>query len=688
MPAKSKDSFSSRVFILSALFLIWFLLLAFRLVNLQVFQYTDLSARAKRQQSRSFEISPQRGTIYDRHGRELAISVTVDSVYAVPSEIPDKELAADQLAHALKLKRHDLFAKLTANRGFAWLKRKIDYQEVARVKALELPGIYFEKESKRFYPNRELAAHALGYVGLDNEGLGGLEFSYQKEIGGSPGRMLLMADAKQRSFSSVEKAPNPGQDLFLTIDQTMQYITEQELAAQVKRSQALTGTAIVMEPHSGQILAMASYPSFNPNHYAKYPPEHWKNRAIVSIYEPGSTFKIFTAAAALEEHLAEPGEPINCMNGTIRVGKRRIRDHKRYGILSVREVVAYSSNVGAVQLGFRIGKERFEKYIRLFGFGVNTEIELPGEARGLLRPSSEWPAITLANISMGQGIGVTPLQLATAVSAIANGGYRVKPHIVQQRPSNSLEKVLYEPYQRRLRVLSSKTAAEMTEMLTGVVKKGTAKGSQLEGFSAAGKTGTAQKIDPNGRYSHSRFIASFAGFAPTERPAIAIVVTIDEPHGKYYGGEVAAPVFRSIAEKSLRYLAISPDQELTLKQLAKRRQLGATSMRDLANDQFEPIESNWEGEVLERQPAELAASPTSIPEIVTTVEDPTVLSEAASVEVPDFRGKSLRVAMTESSKLGLQLGAFGSGLIVEQSPAPASRVEPGSKVMIKLNRQL
>jgi len=688
MPAKSKDSFSSRVFILCALFLIWFLLLVFRLVNLQVFQYTDLSARAKRQQSRSFEISPQRGTIYDRHGRELAISVSVDSVYAVPSEIPDKELAADQLAHALKLKRHDLLARLTANRGFAWLKRKVDYLEVARVKALELPGIYFEKESKRFYPNRELAAHALGYVGLDNEGLSGLEFSYQKEIGGSPGRMLLMTDAKQRSFSSVEKAPNPGQDLFLTIDQTMQYLTEQELAAQVRKSQALSGTAIVMEPHSGRILAMASYPSFNPNHYAKYPPEHWKNRAIVSIYEPGSTFKIFTAAAALEEHLAEPDESINCMNGNIRVGKRRIRDHKRYGILSVREVVAYSSNVGAVQLGFRIGKERFEKYIRLFGFGVNTEIELPGEAKGLLRPSSEWPTITLANISMGQGISVTPLQLVTAVSAIANGGYRVKPHIVQQRPSDALEKVRYDPEQPRLRVLSSKTAAEMTEMLTGVVKKGTAKGSQLEGFSAAGKTGTAQKIDPNGRYSHSRFIASFAGFAPTERPAIAIVVTIDEPHGKYYGGEVAAPVFRNIAEKSLRYLAISPDQELTLKQLARRRQLEATPMRDLANDQFEPIESNWEGDVLERQPADLAASTTSIPEIVTTVDDPAVLSEAASVEVPDFRGKSLRVAMTESSKLGLQLGAFGSGLIVEQSPAPASRVEPGSKVMIKLNRQL
>jgi cell division protein FtsI (penicillin-binding protein 3) len=687
MPAKSKDPFWSRVFILSALFLTWFFLLVFRLVNLQIFQYTDLSARARRQHSRSFEISPQRGTIYDRHGRELAISVNVDSVYAVPLEIPDKKWVADQLAQALNLKGHDLLAKLRANRGFTWLKRKADYQEVAKVKAMELPGIYFEKESKRFYPNRELAAHALGYVGLDNEGLSGLEFSYQKEIGGSPGRMQLMTDAKQRSFRRVEKASNQGQDLFLTIDQTIQYLTERELAAQVRSSRALSGTAIVMEPYSGQILAMASYPSFNPNHYAKYSPEHWKNRAILSIYEPGSTFKIFTAAAALEEHLAEPHEPINCMNGAIRVGKRRIRDHRGYGILSVREIVAYSSNVGAVQLAFRIGKERFERYIRLFGFGTPTDIELPGEAKGLLRPSSEWPTITLANISMGQGIGVTPLQLVTAVSVIANGGYRVKPQIVRSRPSGSVEKVRFEPEQTRLRVLRSRTAAEMTEMLTGVVKTGTGKGSQLEGFSAAGKTGTAQKIDPNGRYSHSRFIASFVGFAPTERPAIAIVVTIDEPHGKYYGGEVAAPVFRAIAEKSLRYLAISPDQELTLKQLAKRRRPQAP-MRDLANDQFEPAESDWEGEVLESQPAELAGSPTSLPEAAVTVEAPAVFSEAVSVEVPDFRGRSLRVAMTESSKLGLQLAAFGSGLIVEQSPAPASRVEPGSKVMIKLSRRL
>ena len=686
MPAKPKESFPARIFILSSFFLIWSVLLISRFVHLQIFQYADLSAKAERQQSRSFEISPQRGTIYDRRGRELAISVNVDSVFAISSEIADKRQAADRLALALGLKRQTVLTKLKGTRGFLWLKRKIDYAEAAKVKALALRGVYFEKESKRFYPNRELAAHVLGYVGMDDEGLSGLEFAYQRKIGGLPGRVLLRSDARQRSFSSVEKSPEPGEDLVLTIDQTLQYIAEQELAAQVKQSNALGGTVILMEPHSGEILAMASYPVFNPNHYAKYSPEHWKNRAILSIYEPGSTFKIFTAATALEEHLTKPDDLIDCMNGSIVVGKHRIRDHKPYGVLPVREVVAYSSNVGAVQLGFRIGKERFEKYIRSFGFGAPTSVDLPGEAKGLLRPSSQWPTVTLANIAMGQGIGVTPMQLVTAVSSIANGGYRVKPRVVQQTRSSTVEKASFEPEADRSRILSGRTASELTEMLTGVVKRGTARGSQLEGFSAAGKTGTAQKIDPNGHYSHSRFIASFVGFAPAERPALAMVVTIDEPRGHYYGGEVAAPVFRNIAEQALRYLAISPDQELTPAQMAKRRQLQA-SIPDLAHDQFEPINAVWEAESDAPPAPQPAALPSSSTLPVAETEAAGSFSESATIEVPDLRGRSMRAAIAELSKIGLQLGAFGSGLVVEQSPAPASKVEPGSKVMIKLSRR-
>ena len=684
MPAKPRESFPARIFLLSGFFLIWSVLLISRFVHLQIFQYADLSAKAERQQSRSFEISPQRGTIYDRRGRELAVSVNVDSVYAIASEIWDKKQAADKLAQALGLKQQTLLAKLKGTRGFLWLKRKIDYAEAAKVKALALRGVYFEKESKRFYPNRELAAHVLGYVGMDDEGLSGLEFAYQRKIGGLPGKVLLRSDARQRSFSSVEKSPEPGEDLVLTIDQTLQYIAEQELAGQVKQSNALGGTVIVMEPHSGEILAMASYPAFNPNYYAKYSPEHWRNRAILSIYEPGSTFKIFTAATALEEHLTQPDDLIDCMNGSIVVGKHRIRDHKPYGVLPVREVVAFSSNVGAVQLGFRIGKERFEKYIRSFGFGAPTSVDLPGEAKGLLRPSSQWPTVTLANIAMGQGIGVTPMQLVTAVSSIANGGYRLKPRIVLKSRSSAVEKVSFEPEADRSRILSSRTTSDLTEMLTGVVKRGTAKGSQLEGFSAAGKTGTAQKIDPNGRYSHSRFIASFVGFAPAERPALAMVVTIDEPRGHYYGGEVAAPVFRNIAEQALRYLSISPDQELTPAQMAKRRRLQA-SIPDLAHDQFEPLTAVWEGETDTPPVPQPVASSSALPIAETAAEGS--FSESGTIEVPDLRGRSIRAAIAELSKIGLQLGAFGSGLVVEQSPAPASKVEPGSKVMIKLSRR-
>lgn len=689
MPAKLKDQFQTRIFILSAFFLIWSFLLVFRLVNLQIFQYQELSSRAKRQQSRSFKISPKRGTIYDRHGRELAVSVSVDSIYAIPSEIADKPHVAEKLAGALNLRSQELLSDLKGARNFAWIKRKVDYSDVVKVKNLGLPGIYFEKENKRFYPNRELAAHILGYVGMDNEGLGGLEFAYENQIGGTPGRVLLLTDARQRSFSSVEKAPTPGRDLVLAIDQTIQYLTEQELAAQIKKSSALAGTAIVMDPHSGDILAMASYPTFNPNHYAKYPPDQWKNRSIVSIYEPGSTFKIITAATALEERLTRPDETIDCRNGSIVVGKYRIRDHKKYGVLSVREIVVYSSNVGAVQLGFRIGKERFEKHIRDFGFGAPTEVDLPGEAKGLLRSSSQWPMITLANISMGQGIGVTPLQLVTAVSSIANGGYRVKPHLVQQARTGSIERVSYEPGSARQRILTLRTTEMIKEMLTGVVTHGTGKDSQLEGFTAAGKTGTAQKLEPNGRYSHSRFIASFVGFAPIDHPSIAIVVTIDEPHGLYYGGQVAAPVFKNIAEKTLRYMSISPDQPLTPLQMAKHRKQGKNEVTDLTSDQFELLDASWEMDDAERMEEPKASRLQSrLPVEVNDKQSESLeLSDSATIEVPDFRGRSLRTVMLESAKLGLQLGILGSGMVIEQSPAPASKVEPGSKIMIKLNRQ-
>jgi cell division protein FtsI/penicillin-binding protein 2 len=690
MAAKVQRSFHTRVYILIACFLAWSFLLAFRLVNLQLFQYIDLSKLARRQQNRVFEIGPKRGTIYDRRNRELAVSIDVESVFAVSTEISAKEQVASQLARALNLNREDILRKLTSSHGFVWMKRKADFAEVASVKSLRLPGIYFEKESKRFYPKRELASNTIGCVGTDNDGLSGLEFAYDKLVRGKPGQALLMTDARQRSFSSIEKAPTAGEDLVLTIDEYIQYLVEQELSSQVKKSQAIGGTVVVMDPRSGEILAMASLPTFNPNQYWKSSTEYWRNRAILSVYEPGSTFKIITAATALEEHLVTPEEPIDCRGGAIVVGGRRIHDHKAYGVLSVREVVAHSSNVGVIQLGFRIGKERFERYIRNFGFGSPTDVDLPGESKGLLRPASQWPAVTLANISMGQGIGVTPLQLLTAVSSIANGGYLVRPHIVQQVGTGGIQRISFEPERNRKRVLSTETTQEVKEMLTSVITAGTGKEAQLEGYTAGGKTGTAQKIEANGRYSHSKFISSFVGFAPLENPAIAVVVTIDEPRGQYYGAQVAAPVFRSIAEKTLRYLSIPPDQPLTLLQVAKLRQQEKEAIGDPDVEQPGLVDAAWEAEmvpaidreVVEETPSALAAS--SAQEEYNSFD----IEAANSVKVPDLRGKSLRNVVSELSALGLQVKPHGSGVVTEQFPAPGTNVIPGSKISIQFSRHI
>ena len=331
-----------------------------------------------------FKISPKRGTIFDRRNRELAVSINVESVYAVPSEITDKPRTAARLAQTLGLDPESVRRRLEGARSFCWIKRKVDYPQIEKVRGLQLPGIYFETESKRYYPKRELAAHVLGYVGMDNEGLAGLEHLYERAVRGTAGRILLHRDARKRYFSSVERPPTAGSDLVLTMDESIQYLVEQELSAQVKKSRARGGTAIVMNPASGAILAMANLPTFNPNHYGRYSEATWRNQAILNIYEPGSTFKVFTAATALEERLTSPEEQIHCMNGGIVIGRHRIRDHKPFGWLSVRDVIARSSNVGIIQLGFRIGKERLERYLRLYGFGRPTQVDLPGEARGLL----------------------------------------------------------------------------------------------------------------------------------------------------------------------------------------------------------------------------------------------------------------------------------------------------------------
>ncbi len=688
MSAKRRKVFRTRLGVLVAFFVAWSCLISYRLVSLQIIQYPEMREHARRQQTRVFQVSPERGTIFDRRNRELAVSVKVESVFAVPPEIKDKPRTAARLAQVLGLDREKVLRRLERSRSFCWIKRKVDYPQVAKVRELQLPGIYFETESKRFYPKRELAAHVLGYVGIDNEGLAGLEHQYEKDVRGMPGRIFLHIDAKGRHFSSVERPPTAGADLVLTMDESIQYLVEQELLAQVEESKARGGTAIVMNPASGEILAMANVPTFNPNHYGRYSEVDWRNQAILNIYEPGSTFKIFTAATALEEGLATPEEQIHCMNGGIVIGRHRIRDHKPFGWLSVRDVLARSSNVGIIQLGFRIGKERLERYLRLYGFGQPTRVDLPGEARGLFRPASDWRAVTLGTVSMGQGIGVTPLQMIAGVGVIANGGILVKPRVVEQVLSGGVSVNPEGSEVLRRRVLRKTTADTVKAMMSSVVSDGTGRAAQLSGFSAAGKTGTAQKVDPNGRYSHTRFIASFVGFAPIDTPALSMVVLIDEPRGRYYGGQVAAPVFKKIAEKTLSYLSVPSDRP----QEEQKEELKIAELSGEEEPSEEPFLEEWpwapapESGEKSLGPTESAAGTRKMEDLVR-YED-AAIEGLAVVTVPNFLGKSLRAVMTEGTRARLRVEAQGAGLVVRQLPAPNAKVVPGSTVRVQLNRNL
>ena len=647
-----------------------------------------MTNRSRNQQERAFDISPRRGTIYDRHQRALAVSVEVDSMFAVPSEISDKEKMAELLEGILHLNGKQLLKNMKRAKSFCWVKRKLDPSERKKVQVLNLPGIYFQEENKRFYPKRKLAAQVLGYVGMDNNGLGGLEYFYDKRVRGTAGRGVRMADGKQRSFSRLEKPPTAGDDLILTVDESIQYFVETEIEAQVKKSNARGGTAIVMNPKTGEILAMANYPNFNPNQYREYSSTTLKNHAIVSGYDPGSTFKIFTVATAIEEGLTTAEEEIDCENGAIQIGKNRIHDYKPFGLLSVRDVLARSSNVGVVKLGFRIGKDRLEKQIRLFGFGGSTDIDLPGEARGLLRPASDWVPIDLGNVSIGQGITVTPLQLVTAVSTIANGGLLVKPRVVDKIRVGGVPVNPSKIEVSNTRILRKETSKSLKEMMSEVVEQGTGRLAKLRGFSSAGKTGTAQKVK-DGRYSKKDFIANFVGFAPKDDPAISIVVLIDEPRGQYYGGLVAAPVFKKIAEKTLTYLSITPDRP--------QDEIGSLNVRDkelFVKDNKEE-KTSQSAEVLfddwmwmDKSKSSTSVEPDSNSSGFSNREgaEEIVVEGTERVEVPSFLGKSFRTVLSEGSRAGLRIQARGSGVVFRQNPLPNEKVVPGSIVKVQLQR--
>jgi cell division protein FtsI (penicillin-binding protein 3) len=652
---------------------------AARLSYLQLFRYAEYLARAQRQQQRLVEVSPRRGVVYDRNLRELAMSVSVDSCFAVPSEIVDPEMVARLLSGILNLGPEEIEMRLRSSRSFVWLARKLPPEMVEHIQALNLRGIYFQKENQRFYPKRELAAKVLGYVDIDERGLGGIEYALDEQIRGPQGHMLILADARRRWYDRSQTGSDGGASVILTIDEKLQYIAEKELARALAATHAQAGSVVLQDPNTGELLALADWPTFNPNVPAESRPESRMNRAVAALYEPGSTFKVVAVAAALEEGLTRPEEVIDCQMGAIYIAGHRIRDHKPFGLLSVAQVIAKSSDVGAIKLGLRLGAPKLYEYIRAFGFGQPTGIELPGESSGLLRRPENWSAVSVGSIAIGQEVGVTAMQLVADFSSIANGGMLYRPRIVGALRRGG--ELIASPAPPPRRVVSPSTAASLRRMFEEVVLEGTGTLARLDGYTAAGKTGTAQKIDPaTGRYSRTQFVASFVGFAPVNNPALTVLVTLDSPDGGHHGGEVAAPVFKRVAEQSLAYLNVPHDVTVTpaIQMAARRRnKREPPDVTDFAANQLEARQSSFP--VFPSEPGVAPAGEGGVT---------LALLEGEGIAVPSLAGKSVRRVSEECLRLGLSPVLVGTGVALEQNPEPGARVRRGSRITVRFARSV
>ena len=670
----------SRALSVAAFISFWMFVVVARLVYLQVSQHDGLVNRARQQQQNAIETSPQRGDLLDRQGRQLARSLQTVSFFVDPDGLNPAELncTADYLSQALGLNYTDLSSQLNdaqaKKRRFVWVARRLDADLASKIVAMNLPGLQARQEPKRFYPNGQLASHILGFVGLDGEGLGGLEQFYNQKIAGEPGRLFLERDAVGNPYESLEIASKQGQTIVLTIDQAIQYQAERALQAAVAGSHAKSGSVIVLDPRSGDILALANAPSFDPNNVGAASPDARSNWALQNIYEPGSTFKIVAFSAAIEKKLAKPDDRIDCQMGTITVAGRLVHDHHAFGTLTMAEALAKSSNVAAIKLGIRVGDESMYDFITRFGFGSRTGIELPGETAGIVRKVSRWQPSSIGSIAMGQEIGVTPVQMVAAFGALANDGLRIAPHLVREI-RNSAGTVVYRPQPEQRRVVSAETAIALRGMLEGVTLNGTARKAQLDGYSAAGKTGTAQKIDPRTKaYSSTKFVGSFVGFAPVTNPQVVIIVVIDEPAGSYHGGDVAAPVFREIAEQILPNLGVMPDietktapeliaQNQNAETVVKMREKQARSEQE-RRATFPTVDSN------EGQGGEVVYA----------------VAANKSMLMPDLHGRSVRDVARTCAQLGLQIEARGEGRVTRQNPAPGREVGTGQVVYIDFGR--
>ena len=646
-----------RVLVGAVAIVLWIAGIEARLIYLQVIQHDQLLARAESQQLRTVSAPAKRGEILDQRGRVLAYSVDAASIYAVPTEVDEpKETAAllcAELDECGDRERQRFIDRLRQPRAFVWIRRKVSPDEARRIAELNLEGVGFLTEDRRFYPNKELAAHLLGYVGIDNQGLGGVESTYDAQIRGRPGKVLIQTDARGRAFSRIERLATAGATLELTVDKYLQHIVERELRAGVLANRADGGTIVVLDPNTGEVLALANEPTFNPNVFARSQESHRRNRAIQDIYEPGSAFKVVTASAALEEKVVKPDDPIDVSAGMIRFGRRRIEDLHRYDTLSFTEVIVQSSNVGTIMVGLQLGPERLTRYVRRFGFGQTLSRDFQGESHGIVWDPSALDDSALASVAMGYQVGVTPLQMAAAVSAIANGGELLEPRLVRAVLRQDVR--IEMPRRVIRRVIRLETAVGLTTIMEGVVKRGTAQRAQVPGHTVAGKTGTSARL-VDGRYSNSDYNASFVGFVPSRKPALTILVVIDTPRvNGYDGGSVAAPVFRRVAEAALRHLGVA---------------------RTI----------NPAPPVVRSRPAGPPDVATPAPARTMGVATSIVGLSPGQALMPDVRGMSAREALRVLVRVGLTVRLMGDGFVVEQNPPARSLIDQGTRCSLWLGR--
>ncbi len=561
---RQRPFYRGRLLVVMGLFAFGFLGILGRLYMLQVGGHARWHSMASRQYSHQDTLQPERGRILDRHGRVLATSVAAPSVYAVPREVKEPEQMAAALTMVLNTPDATLRRRLASQASFVWLARQVSPNTATQLRERRLPGIDFLTEMRRYYPKHHLAGQLLGFVGIDGQGLGGVEYVYDQILRATPRRVRLQRDAMGRrvrlTLGALPEQPH-GADVYLTLDERLQYVAEKAIAAKVEELEAKSGLVMIMDPHAGDMLAMASYPFFNPNAFQDAAEQSWqRNRCITDPVEPGSTFKVVVAAAVLEERMIEPGETFFCEQGEVRRGRRRLRDHHPYGDLSFADVFAYSSNIGAVKIAERLTADGFYSYIRRFGFGQRTWIDLPGEHAGQVHPPRRWSKFSHDSLALGQEIAVTPVQLIRAFAVIANGGWLVQSRVVAYVEKDGQRQAMAAPRPRQ-RILSQRTTTHLTSILSSVVSHGTGKEAAMEGYAAAGKTGTAQKVDPvRGGYSRDRVLASFVGYVPAEAPQIVVLVMVDEPQRSRWGGKAAAPVFRQVAQQAMHYLQVPPSQ--------------------------------------------------------------------------------------------------------------------------------